>query len=192
MFLCRRIEGQSQIGVDLAQEKPRPGIAAEQQRMLAAPADAGSRREFHFHHRCGIGEHAVAERTDRLLDALAQRLETITHQLVVVAPARVFGDIGARAVSQRNLFIFKGSCVVHAAGNYAQRPGLELGRPRAERRMAGHILHFAMPALPQPFEQPRLRRRQVGIADANRLEPQFESPGLDARRERGVVHACRY
>src|SRR5437879_13531226 len=105
--------------------------------MLAAPADAGSRREFDFHHRCGIGEHAVAERTDRLLDALAQRLETITHQLVVVAPARVFGDIGARGVSQRNLFIFKGSCVVYAAGNYATRPGLELGGTLAERGVGG-------------------------------------------------------
>src|SRR5256885_15347865 len=160
--------------------------------MLAAPADAGPRRELHFHHRCGIGEPAVAERTNRLLDAYAQRLQTITHQLVVVAPARVLGDIGTRAVSERTLFIFKGSCVVHAAGNYAQRPGLELGRPRAERPMARHILHFAMPALLQPFEQPRLRRRQDGIADADRLEATFEAPGLDSRRERGVVHACRY
>ena len=66
--------------------------------MLAAPADAGSRREFHFHHRRGIAKHAVAERTDRLLDAPAQRLQAMAQQLVIVAAARVFRDIGTRAV----------------------------------------------------------------------------------------------
>src|SRR6266850_1786536 len=54
--------------------------------MLAAPADAGSRRELHFHHRRGIGKHAVAEGTDGLLDALAQRLQPMAQQLVIVAP----------------------------------------------------------------------------------------------------------
>src|SRR2546425_13310851 len=118
--------------------------------MLAAPAEAGPRRELHFHHRCGIGEHAVAERTNRLLDALAQRLQTITHQLVVVAPARVLGDIGTRAVSERTLFIFKGSCVVHAAGNYAQRSRLELARARAARRLRRLLLPFSLPDLLPP------------------------------------------
>jgi hypothetical protein len=71
--------------------------------------------------------------------------------------------------------------VVHAARDHAQRAGLELGRARAERAVARHILHLAMPALREPLQQPRLRRAEIGVGDADRLEAELASPGLDAR-----------
>ena len=63
-------------------------------------------------------------------------------------------------------------------------PGMQLRRARAERAMARHILHLAMPALREPFEQPRLGRREVGVGDADRLEAELGAPLLDALRER--------
>ena len=84
-----------------------------------------------------------------------------------------------------------GSEIVHAARDDAQRPGPELGRPRAERAVPRHILHLAMPALSQPFEQPRLRGREIGVGDAHRVEAELATPSADARGERAVVHALR-
>ena len=75
------------------------------------------------------------------------------------------------------------------SGSDPQGAGLELGRARAERAMARHILHLAMPALRQPLQQPRLGGRHVGFGDADGLEAQFGAPGLDALCECCVIHA---
>ena len=70
----------------------------------------------------------------------------------------------------------------------AQRAGLELGGARAERAVARHILHLAMPAPREPFHEARLGRREIRVGDADRLEAELGTPGLDALRERGIVH----
>jgi hypothetical protein len=60
----RRGLGQRQVDVDLAQEEHRAGVAAQHQRVLAAPALAAARRQFGLQHRRRVGEGAVAERAD--------------------------------------------------------------------------------------------------------------------------------
>ncbi len=157
--------------------------------MLAAPAETRSRGELDLHHRRGIAEHAVAELPRLGGDAVAELLQPVAQHLVVVAAAGVAGDDGLVAV-RRNPFGKIGG-VIHPARDHPQRPGLQLGRARAERAVARHILHLAMPSLRQPFEQTRLRRGQIGVGDADRLEAELASPLFDALRQRRVVHASR-
>src|SRR5688572_12483658 len=90
-----RIQRQRQVAVDLAEEKPRARLAAQQQGVLAAPADPGARGKLDFHHRCRIAEHAVPERAGRLRNALAQPLQPAAQHLVVIAATRVLRDVRA-------------------------------------------------------------------------------------------------
>jgi len=88
MFRERRVGGQWQIAVDLAEKTP-GALLRQQQRMLAAPAEAGLLRKMHFHDRRRIREDAVAERTGQRADRRGQSLQTVAHDLVVVAALRV-------------------------------------------------------------------------------------------------------
>ena len=65
--LDRRRRRQRQVGVDLAEEEIRARVARQQQRVLAAPAEARLGRERHLEHRRAVGEHAIAERADVVL-----------------------------------------------------------------------------------------------------------------------------
>jgi hypothetical protein len=53
--------------VNLAQEKIRPGVAVDQIGVLADPAQAGIARQSLFQNRRAVGEHPVAEGSDRVL-----------------------------------------------------------------------------------------------------------------------------
>jgi len=55
--------------------------------------------------------------------------------------------------------------------------------------VARHILHLAMPALREPLEKPRLRRRQVGLRDTDRLETELAPPGFDLSCQSRKIHA---
>src|SRR4051812_11418842 len=132
--------GERQIGVNLAKEEPGAG-PVEEQRVLAAPADAGAHRKLDFHHGPRIGEHAVAEGADLGLDALAELLQPVAQHLVIVPAARVPGDVGA-LVGRGELIV--ADAVIHAAGYDAQGARLELRRTRPERAVPRHILHLAM------------------------------------------------
>src|SRR5262245_28126104 len=173
------IHWQWQVAVDFAEEEPRAGVPAEQQGVLAAPSDAGARGELHFHHRRRVGEHPVAEPADLRGDAVAELLQPVAQHLVIVAPAGVAGDV--RFLRARLDSLSSVIQVVHAAGDDAQRAGLELGRAGAERAVARHILHLAMPSFPQPLEQPRLGGGEISVGDADRLEAELPPPALDAR-----------
>jgi hypothetical protein len=76
-----RIGRQRDVDVDLAEEEQRARVALQQQRVLAAPADAGLLREFDLEHRRRIGEHAVAVCADLALDALRERLQPVAQHL---------------------------------------------------------------------------------------------------------------
>jgi len=128
----------------------------------------------------------MAEGADLLLDPVAELLQPDPQHLMVVAAAGVAGD--GRFLSIGIDFVVFTVEVIHAARNDGQRPGRQLGGPRAERSVARHILHLAMPALRQPLEQPRLRRRKVGRGDADRLEAELDPPLLYALRKRRIVH----
>ena len=183
-----RIRWQRQVAVDFAEEEPRPGVARQQQGVLAAPADAGPRRQLDLHHRRRVREHAVAERTGLALHALAQLLQPHAQQPVIVAPAGVARDVGAPAVAERRPFVARGGSVVHAAADHALRSRHQFGRPRAQRAVARHIIHVALPAHAQPLGEPPFGGREIGGGDADGLEAELTTPLLDFRRERVVVH----
>src|SRR5688500_13242835 len=92
VIVLRRIGRQRQVAIDLAQEEPRARIAVEEQRVLAAPAQARALRQLDLDDRSRIGEGAVAERPDLPLDALAQRLQARGQHLVIIAAAGIPGD----------------------------------------------------------------------------------------------------
>ena len=85
----RRRGRQRQVDEDLAQEEHRAAVALQRQRVLAAPADAAARGQFHLQHRRRIGEHARAQRADLFGQAVGQRLQPLAQHLVVVAAARI-------------------------------------------------------------------------------------------------------
>ena len=58
-----------EVITDFAEKAPR-AVFRQQQRVLAAPAEAGLRRERDLHDRRGIAEHTMAERADALLDRI--------------------------------------------------------------------------------------------------------------------------
>ena len=64
----------------------------------------------------------------------------------------------------------------------------QLRRARAELRVARHIIHFAVPAEPEPFGEAVVRGREFGVRNADGLETELAPPLLDVRRERRIVH----
>src|SRR4051812_43516831 len=92
MLFGRGIDGQRQIGVDLAKEKPGAG-ALERERVLAAPGDAGAYGELDLHHRRRVGKHAIAENAELLFDAVAKALQPRAQHLVIVASTRIACDV---------------------------------------------------------------------------------------------------
>src|SRR3954468_21444701 len=131
----------------------------------------------------------MAERARLAFDALAKALQPAAQDLVVIAPARIAGDVRLRPFARRK--IGARGCVAHAAGDDAQRPGLELCRPRAERAVPGHILHFPMASLREPVEKARLGSREIGVGDADALEAELLPPIANALDEHAVVHGDR-
>src|SRR5207302_9319024 len=180
MLLDRRVRRQRQVGVDLAEKEPGAG-AVEEQRVLAAPADPGPHCELHFHHGRRVCEHAIAERTDFGLNPIAQALQPGAQHLVVVAAARIASDVRLRPTARRRFAVPAG--VIQSAGDDAQRAGLELPGPRAERAMPRHILHLPMAALREPLEQPRLGGAEIRVGDAHGLEAKLAAPVADGPRE---------
>ena len=185
MLARGRIHRQRQAGVHLAEEEPGACFAREEQRVLAAPADARLARELDLHHRRRVREHAVAERTGLGRNAIAQLLQPRAHHLVIVAPARIARDLRAQRVLGG--FLLRGQ-VVHAAADDALGARHELGGTRAERDAPRHIIHLAVPAPAEPVAEPAFRVAEPGFRDADSLEAQLLPPLLDAPSERAIVH----
>ncbi len=80
----RRVDRQGQVDEQLGQEKVTAGFAVEQQCVFADPAQPGLFGQGLFQDRGTVDESPVAERADRLLDAVGQKLHALAHQLVVV------------------------------------------------------------------------------------------------------------
>ncbi|MDE2454120.1 MAG: DUF1730 domain-containing protein, partial [Burkholderiales bacterium] len=83
-----------EVGVDLAQEEHRSGIAPQQQAVAPAPAQARARRQRDFRHRRRVGERAQHPRVRALGDEPGQLRELVAQHLVVVAAASVQRDHG--------------------------------------------------------------------------------------------------
>jgi hypothetical protein len=77
----RRIGRQRQVGEQISpRKKYEPAVAIEQQRVLAAPAQAAVLRQADFHDRRRIGEHPVGEFADSG-DAVRQLLQAVRSSL---------------------------------------------------------------------------------------------------------------
>src|SRR6185295_5273739 len=88
------IDGKRKVAVDLAEKEPGARIAAEQHRVLAAPAEAGARGELDLHHRRRIAENTVTEGANLGADAVAELLQAVTQHLVIVAAPGIARDDG--------------------------------------------------------------------------------------------------
>ena len=182
----RRRGRQRQVDEDLAQEEHRAALALQRQRVLAAPADAAARGQLHLEHRRRIGEDARAERADLLRQPVGQRLQPRAQHLVVVAAARVDRHRrllrAAQALPLHRLPARRRGArqVVHARGDHAHRARHQLGRTRALRAVALHVVHRAVEALRQPGVQAGLGRAQVhaGHTDLGESQPMRPLPQL--------------
>ena len=170
---------QRQIGKQFTQKKERAGIARQHQRVLAAPAQAGTTRQLDLHHRCRVTEHAIAERSDGRADAISQLLQTVPHQLVIVAAQGIAGDHrlrGGQALRLPRQGQRRWRQIVHTHSYHRARTRHQLRRLRAHQTMAFHIIHLAMKALLQPLLQALPRTTQIHARHAQGLKPQFGGP----------------
>ena len=168
---------QRQIGVDLAQKEPGTCVAREEQRVLALPANPGLRRQRHFEHRRAVGEDAVAEVSDRSMDACREPLELVAQHLVIVAAERVARYERLGRIAQ-DLFAVprRRGAVVHARGDHSQRARNERAGARPDGAVPCHIIHLAVSSRGEPLEQPLLRDVEIGVRDADLLETQCLPP----------------
>ena len=180
VVLCRVIDGQLEVGVELTEEEPRAGSAVDQVGVLADPAEPGTLGERFLEHRRTVDEHPVTERADLCGDAFGEPLQPLPDQLVVVAAERVAGDIATRVVLEYRPGLggwFRP--VVHAHADHRVGTRTQLGRPAALAAMACHPVHRAVAAFGKPRLEARflLTRRDAG--DADLLEAEFARPGVD-------------
>jgi hypothetical protein len=172
-------------------KKVEPASRAEQQRVLAAPAEAGLFGQRQFHHRRRIREHAVAVVADGGADALGQLLQAVAQHLVVVAAARIHRDHGGLRIELAQAFarapvVRRGARqVVHARHDRAHRARHQLGRPGTLHAVACHIIHLAMVAGVQPGLQAGFVRDRSTSAMRTSAKPSSAPQALMARASSG-------
>ena len=154
--------GQRQVDINLAQKKHGAGFAAEQQRVLAAPAQAAAGGQFGLEHGRRVGEGAVAKGAHVLGDAFAQLLQARAQHLVIVAAAGIHRDHGFGGPRQARQFIglpvgrfgsrarCPGGQIVHARRDHAHRAGHQFGGAGPFEPVRRHVMHVAMKTGRQP------------------------------------------
>ena len=95
------VDGQRQVGEDLADEEVRAGIARDEIGVLAYPPEAGVARQRLLEHGPGVDEHAITHRPDALDDVVGQPLQGVAQHLVIVAAQRITRDVAQLRVGQR-------------------------------------------------------------------------------------------
>ena len=85
----RWVDGQRQIGVDLAEEEPRAAIAADEVRVLAYPSETGVPGQGLLEDRGTVGEDPVTRRSGDLFDPGYEATQPAPQDLVVVASQRI-------------------------------------------------------------------------------------------------------
>ena len=166
MILFCAVDGKRKVAIDLAEEEPGAGVAAEEQRVLAAPAEARARRELDLHHRRRVGERAVAERPGLGGDAIAELLQAVAQHLVVVAAAGIAGDVRPCFASE-------------------EIPSATIGR----RNPCGTRSRAACRARALPGA--RGARRGGPYTPSRHASPARASPAAAARRPTGRRRRCR-
>src|SRR5450631_422783 len=85
----RLVERQIDVHIDLAEEEIRAGVAVDQIRVFPDPTQPGVARQRFFENGGAVGEYAVAERSNVACNAIAELLQTLAHELVIIAAQRV-------------------------------------------------------------------------------------------------------
>jgi hypothetical protein len=188
---ARRIERQRQAQVDLADEKIRPGGAVDEVGVLADPAEAGVARERLLQDGRTVDECPIAERAHPPDDTVAELLQTMAHQLVVIASESVAGDIGRTPIGEHVPRVL-GLCrpVVQTRADAAHRPRDQLRRPGALIAVAAHVPHLAGETCPQPIEEVRLVLREVDVRHADAGEAELRPPGTDLGEQAVGIERC--
>ncbi len=160
----RLVDRQRQVDQDLADEKHRAGVAVEQQRVLAAPAQARLFGQRQLHHGRRIGEDAIAEGADFALDAGGQLLQPAAPHLGVIAAARIhryhrrMRVLQAQRLALAPVLGGRHRQIIHACADGAHRARNQFGGTRTLHAVACHIIHLAVMAGGQPRLQARLGR----------------------------------
>ena len=189
MIVLRLINRQRQIGINFTEKKHRAGIPRQQQRVFAAPAEAGLARDFDFHDRRAVGKDAIAEGTDRGFDTCREALQPLAHHLVVVAAQCVARDEGAiRTVDDLPAVGGIRRQIVEARRNHAHGARHQFRRTRAFSAVLCHIIHVAMKPRTQPFQEARFCILQIDVGYADALKPQLDAPAADVSGQRGRVN----
>ena len=164
-----------------------PALAIDQIGVLADPAEAGIARQRLLEDRRAVDECAVAKRSDPLGDAVAELLQTVAHELVIVAAQRVARHVGdaCRRRARARASAASRRPVIHARADAADRAREEFRRPRALAAVPRHVAHLAVEARAQPIEEMRLVRRKVDVRDADAGKSELASPQRWMSAEQG-------
>ena len=180
---------QRQVGVDFAKKEPGAGLFAQQQRVLADPAEPGLFPERFFQHRRAVGEGSIAPR--RLsVDLPRQPPQPPPNRLVVIPTAGILGNVGTAVIGRQvGGGGWWGAKIVHACRNDAHGGRLQRGGNETLAEIALEVSHLAMKALRQPAAKLRCIGRKIDIGKAHFGEAEFMRPSLDLRGEPFYVHA---
>ncbi len=154
----RLIDRQLQIGIDLAEEEVRAGLARDQIGVLADPAQSGVARQGFLEYRRAVGVDAMAVRAGQGGQEIRQLLQGLAHEPVVVAAERVARHIGEARVRQ------------HRARIAAQI------RAAAPLAMARHVVHLPVTPGLEPGGETPLILLQLDAGDADTGKTQFARP----------------
>jgi len=165
---------QRQVDENFTEKEIRSRIAIEQQGMFAAPAQAAIGRELGFKNGCRVGEYAIGEFADLLLDAVGKLLQAVSEQLVVIAADSVARNICGIGVGKCCLGVGAGATVIQTCSDDAAGTRHEFGGAGAlvsgVAAVRGHIIHLAVAACRKPGGQPGFCRAEVDPGEADRVE----------------------
>ncbi len=188
MGAARRIDGQRQVGVDLAQEKIRTGLAGNEIGVLADPAEAGVAGQSFLQHRRAVDEHATTVRLAELGDKRGQALEALAQYLVIIAAERVARHVAAGRIAEHVARVSGLRWpVIHARADDAYRARHELGRAAALAAVALHVMHLPVPVLGQPAEQVSLIGVKLNAAHADRGKTELDGALRKLRAQSGPI-----
>ena len=169
---------------ELAQEQERAQPLVEEERVLAAPAEARTLRPPALHDGARVGERATVERRVERAPALEESVELVLEHAVVVLAPGVPGDLRPRRLGG----VAIGAIVDEAHRDDGAAPLDQEPRVDALLTPALHPAHRPVPAAGQPL------REQIGFADgfgarhADQVESQVQRLGLDPAGELGGGH----
>ena len=152
MIIQRRIGFERHVGKDFAEKKPGSVVPVQQVAVLALPAQSGPGGERFFEYRRAVGENPVAHGTADLDDTIGVTLQTLAHELVVIAPQRVAGYVGAIGMIQQ----------------------LEHVLLRLDQ-----VIDLAVKIGLDPLPVSGMLRIEIGIGDADLLKSQLETDAFD-------------